>query len=84
MAELVRTKVALITYPGGETSLFFHVLSSFGPKGQGKGELRKLVGEQFDLPPDSTELLLRPIVEPEPPNAKRRKKGSEAQWTSLP
>jgi hypothetical protein len=82
MGELVRTKVTLTVYPYGQMSLAYEAYSSFWLQGQ-KGELRKVLGEQFDLPPDSTEVLLHPIPESQVLNVEKLK-GTNAQWTSLP
>jgi hypothetical protein len=83
MGDLVRTKFTLTAYPNGQTSIAYNVYTSFRPKGQGKGKLRLLLEDQFELPPDSTEVLLRPICESELRNPDHLQ-GTEAQWSSLP
>jgi hypothetical protein len=83
MAELVRTMVTLTAYPNGQKTIAYEAHSSFQPKGQGKGKLRKVLEDQFDLPPDSTEVLLRPIRESDLRNPDNLT-GTEAQWSSLP
>ena len=84
MAELVRTKVTLTSFRNGQMSLAYDVQVTAGRgKGHGKGKLQELLADTFDLPLDSSDVLVRPIPESQLLDLEHVT-GTQVQWSSLP
>ena len=83
MSELVRTKVTLTSYRNGLMSLAYDVQVAGQGKGHGKGKLQELLADTFDLPLDSSEVLVRPTCESQLLDLEHVT-GTQVLWSSLP